>query len=286
MGFVSFLQWLIYKNGPGEFLLYYDPDIGFFLQPDPAMQYPSPYLYVGGNPVNRIDPTGMFDYGDFDVAGAWVISDHGSVSSTGWTGPSWYSGSGSGTGGAGGGAGGGGGGYSDVQDWGLWGDPVVVTAERLSTGPIGVFTPDIPETGIFEMGLDLSRYTSGGGGSPGSGEMGVSGRFNIEFEIQRAKFNSNVRDLKNYMDLFEHATEPWHKAAVITSMLTVGVITAGVGVYTMGAGILSIPTTGPAGGIVAGAGFVVTLTGIGIFAVGVDLIPGVNILPYDFRFRK
>lgn len=30
----------------------YDPDLGLFLQPDPEMQNPSPYLYVGGNPVN------------------------------------------------------------------------------------------------------------------------------------------------------------------------------------------------------------------------------------------
>ena len=46
---------------------YYDPDLGMFIQPDPAMQFPSPYLYVGGNPVNRTDPTGMSaDDGDTD----------------------------------------------------------------------------------------------------------------------------------------------------------------------------------------------------------------------------
>src|SRR3990172_10790462 len=42
---------------------YYDSENGLFLTPDPAMQFLSPYLYTGGNPVNRIDPTGMCSMG-------------------------------------------------------------------------------------------------------------------------------------------------------------------------------------------------------------------------------
>ncbi|MFL5384869.1 MAG: RHS repeat-associated core domain-containing protein [Longimicrobiaceae bacterium] len=36
----------------------YDPTIGRFLATDPAGQYPSPYLYVGNDPVNFTDPSG------------------------------------------------------------------------------------------------------------------------------------------------------------------------------------------------------------------------------------
>ncbi len=36
----------------------YDPDLGRFYQNDPAGQYPSPYSYVGNDPVNYIDPSG------------------------------------------------------------------------------------------------------------------------------------------------------------------------------------------------------------------------------------
>ncbi|MCP4614421.1 MAG: RHS repeat-associated core domain-containing protein [Planctomycetes bacterium] len=38
---------------------YYDPQTGHFLRPDPAMEGFNHYLYVGGNPINYIDPTGM-----------------------------------------------------------------------------------------------------------------------------------------------------------------------------------------------------------------------------------
>ncbi|MDR7666091.1 RHS repeat-associated core domain-containing protein [Methanosarcina sp. Z-7115] len=36
----------------------YDPDMGRFYQTDPAGQYPSPYTYVGNDPVNYIDQNG------------------------------------------------------------------------------------------------------------------------------------------------------------------------------------------------------------------------------------
>lgn len=36
----------------------YDPTLGRFLTPDPAHQYPSPYIYTGNNPVNYLDKTG------------------------------------------------------------------------------------------------------------------------------------------------------------------------------------------------------------------------------------
>lgn len=38
----------------------YDPRFGRFLQPDPARQQNSAYAYVGGDPINRIDPDGEF----------------------------------------------------------------------------------------------------------------------------------------------------------------------------------------------------------------------------------
>ena len=45
---------------------YYDPDLGIFLTLDPQSQFPSPYLYGGGNPVNGIDPDGeVFELGAF-----------------------------------------------------------------------------------------------------------------------------------------------------------------------------------------------------------------------------
>ncbi|MFF8828500.1 RHS repeat-associated core domain-containing protein [Streptomyces sp. NPDC015131] len=38
---------------------YYDPNIGRFTQPDPSGREKNPYLYAEGDPVNRIDPTGL-----------------------------------------------------------------------------------------------------------------------------------------------------------------------------------------------------------------------------------
>lgn len=38
---------------------YYDPNLGRFTQPDPSGQEKNPYLYAGGDPVNRTDPSGL-----------------------------------------------------------------------------------------------------------------------------------------------------------------------------------------------------------------------------------
>ncbi len=38
----------------------YDPVLGRFNQVDPMLEFTSPYTYVGNNPLNLIDPTGMF----------------------------------------------------------------------------------------------------------------------------------------------------------------------------------------------------------------------------------
>lgn len=39
---------------------YYDPNIGRFNSPDPSGMEKNPYLYAEGDPVNRIDPTGLW----------------------------------------------------------------------------------------------------------------------------------------------------------------------------------------------------------------------------------
>ena len=39
----------------------YDAQIGRWLQPDPLMQHPSPYLAMSNNPVSFTDPSGLFD---------------------------------------------------------------------------------------------------------------------------------------------------------------------------------------------------------------------------------
>uniref|UniRef100_UPI00210ED908 RHS repeat-associated core domain-containing protein n=1 Tax=Streptomyces sp. ODS05-4 TaxID=2944939 RepID=UPI00210ED908 len=49
---------------------YYDANIARFTQPDPSGQETNPYLYAEGDPVNRIDPTGLISLGGiFDAAG-------------------------------------------------------------------------------------------------------------------------------------------------------------------------------------------------------------------------
>ncbi|WP_372514924.1 RHS repeat-associated core domain-containing protein [Streptomyces ortus] len=55
---------------------YYDPNIGRFTQPVPSGQEKNPYLYAEGDPVNRIDPTGLFSFADTvgTVAGAAAVA--------------------------------------------------------------------------------------------------------------------------------------------------------------------------------------------------------------------
>ncbi|MFF2222033.1 RHS repeat-associated core domain-containing protein [Streptomyces globisporus] len=58
---------------------YYDPNIGRFTTPDPSGQEQNPYLYAAGDPVNKIDPTGLLGFGSVvdglfgakDVAEIW-----------------------------------------------------------------------------------------------------------------------------------------------------------------------------------------------------------------------
>ncbi|NQX37567.1 RHS repeat-associated core domain-containing protein [Pedobacter steynii] len=40
----------------------YDPEIGRWMSVDPAGQYSSPYLSMGNNPVNKVDPDGGYDF--------------------------------------------------------------------------------------------------------------------------------------------------------------------------------------------------------------------------------
>lgn len=40
----------------------YDPKLGRFYSPDPLEQYPSPYEYVGNNPISNVDPTGLWGF--------------------------------------------------------------------------------------------------------------------------------------------------------------------------------------------------------------------------------
>ncbi|MFJ9622235.1 RHS repeat-associated core domain-containing protein [Streptomyces sp. NPDC101181] len=44
---------------------YYDPALGRFTQADPSGQEQNPYLYAAGDPVNRVDPTGLYSVDDF-----------------------------------------------------------------------------------------------------------------------------------------------------------------------------------------------------------------------------
>lgn len=38
---------------------YYQPELGRWTQPDPSGQEANAYLYVGGNPANFVDPSGL-----------------------------------------------------------------------------------------------------------------------------------------------------------------------------------------------------------------------------------
>ncbi|WP_430739067.1 RHS repeat-associated core domain-containing protein [Streptomyces aureocirculatus] len=64
-----------------------------FTQPDPSGQEKNPYLYAEGDPVNRIDPSGLFSLGGFlkDTIGGTLIGAAGGCASGAvgsiWTGP-------------------------------------------------------------------------------------------------------------------------------------------------------------------------------------------------------
>ena len=45
---------------------YYEPSKGTFIKRDPA-ETPNRYAYVSGNPVNRVDPTGLFDWNTLTI---------------------------------------------------------------------------------------------------------------------------------------------------------------------------------------------------------------------------
>uniref|UniRef100_UPI00099D38FA RHS repeat-associated core domain-containing protein n=1 Tax=Streptomyces aureocirculatus TaxID=67275 RepID=UPI00099D38FA len=53
---------------------YYDPHMTRFTQPDPSGQEKNPYLYAEGDPVNRIDPTGLFSFSDVLDIGEKVVT--------------------------------------------------------------------------------------------------------------------------------------------------------------------------------------------------------------------
>ncbi|WP_446696829.1 RHS repeat-associated core domain-containing protein [Streptomyces lonarensis] len=72
-----------YQDATGLYHLsarYYDPRIGRFTQPDPSGQEKNPYLYAEGDPVNRIDPTGLWAAGAIGAVGDFLtLSDANSV---------------------------------------------------------------------------------------------------------------------------------------------------------------------------------------------------------------
>jgi RHS repeat-associated protein len=56
---------------------YMDPALGRFITPDPINDFLNPYSYVGNNPMNRIDPTGMMSLPAiiYSVIPAFMITD-------------------------------------------------------------------------------------------------------------------------------------------------------------------------------------------------------------------
>ena len=49
------------NQAPRSASTFYMPEIGRFLEVDPARQYVNPYNYVGNNPMMNIDPSGLYD---------------------------------------------------------------------------------------------------------------------------------------------------------------------------------------------------------------------------------
>lgn len=46
---------------------FYDPAVGRFMAPDPAGEFPSPYVYAANDPFGRIDPSGQMSFGAYRI---------------------------------------------------------------------------------------------------------------------------------------------------------------------------------------------------------------------------
>src|SRR5574344_2962057 len=60
---------------------YFDPFFGMWMSPDAAGQYANPYTY-GGDPVNYVDPTGLFSFDTGLLTIGWTKSQGWSVGFT------------------------------------------------------------------------------------------------------------------------------------------------------------------------------------------------------------
>jgi RHS repeat-associated protein len=58
----------LYKMGAR----YYQPELGRWTQPDPSGQEANPYLYVAGNPVNFVDPSGLLPSAEAIINGIQI----------------------------------------------------------------------------------------------------------------------------------------------------------------------------------------------------------------------
>src|SRR5947209_17608331 len=59
---------------------YYDPSTGQFISRDPAVASTrQPYAYVGDNPLNGTDPSGLCNRGDWGCIGANILGLGGAV---------------------------------------------------------------------------------------------------------------------------------------------------------------------------------------------------------------
>lgn len=77
VGAISRYGFAGYENEPTSGLQYagvrwYDPDLGSFVSHDPARQYPNPYAYGGGDPINGVDRAGAL-FGLDDLLTAVLI---------------------------------------------------------------------------------------------------------------------------------------------------------------------------------------------------------------------
>jgi len=138
----------------------YDPAIGRWHSVDPVNQFASPYIGIGNNPVNLIDPSGMSAYRDFLEEhypdGFWYRGNYFSPD------PDiqgvWHS-----SGGVGGAQGGGGGyryvDFVEIIDWYVNGE-YSWTQHKYTTELTWVNSYGLLENGDFVPGPD----NSGGGG--------------------------------------------------------------------------------------------------------------------------